>query len=196
MRVIAGSAGGRRLVAPPGTTTRPTSDRAKEALFSSLAAEVPAARVLDLYAGSGALGIEALSRGAEHATFVERDRRALRCLRTNLRVTGLHDAASVVATDVAAFCRATQPVPFDLVLCDPPYAEPTATVWALLGDLRAAGGLGAGTTVVVERDRRDPGLAGPVPGFLASRGQRPYGDTVLWVLHGLREVAGTSEEGG
>ncbi len=121
MRVIAGELGGRRLVAPSGTATRPTSDRVREATFNALesAGAVDGARVLDLFAGSGALGIEALSRGAEHVTFVERDRAALDALRTNLDTLGLGaDRARVVVGDASAYLDGR----YDLVLLDPPYA--------------------------------------------------------------------------
>src|SRR5918998_3417279 len=99
MRVIAGRWGGRRLQAPPGDATRPTSDRVREALFSILGARVDDARVLDLFAGSGALGIEALSRGAASATFVDHDPDALAAVRANLDGTGLADRATVVRAD-------------------------------------------------------------------------------------------------
>ena len=120
MRVIAGELRGRRLVAPPGTSTRPTSDRVREATFNALVSldAVDGATVLDGFAGSGALGIEALSRGAARCTFVERDRAALVALRTNLERCGLRaDRASVVTGDVHHVAGA-----WDLALLDPPYA--------------------------------------------------------------------------
>ena len=122
MRVIAGSAKGMRLgPVPPGV--RPVSDRAREGLFSSLAPRCRDARVLDLYAGTGALGIEALSRGAEHAVFVDRAYEASAAIRDNLDRTRLADRATVVTQDVAAFVAEHAPTagPFDLVLLDPPY---------------------------------------------------------------------------
>jgi len=118
VRVIAGIAKGRRLAAPPGSATRPTADRVKEALFSSLLPILGGASVLDLYAGSGALGIEALSRGAAHCTFIERDRTALRTLRDNLDALDLNDRARVVPGDAMVLCRGIEA---DLVLADPPY---------------------------------------------------------------------------
>jgi 16S rRNA (guanine966-N2)-methyltransferase len=121
MRVVAGELRGRRLQAPKGTTTRPTSDRVREATFNSLesAGWVEGATVLDLFAGSGALGIEALSRGAAHATFVERDRAALDALRANLGACRLGpDRATVVVGDAFAHLDG----PYDLALLDPPYA--------------------------------------------------------------------------
>lgn len=123
MRVVAGTCRGRRLVTPDGLDTRPTTDRVREATFNALHSlgAVRGARVLDLFAGSGALGIEALSRGAEHATFVEQDRRALAAVRTNLNALDLVSRATVVQADAIRFV-ADGPEPVDLVLLDPPYA--------------------------------------------------------------------------
>jgi len=124
MRVVAGDAGGRRLVSPEGTQTRPTSDRVRESIFNMLFSlgAIEGATVLDLYAGSGALGIEALSRGAEHCTFVERDREAIDCIEENLETLGYTGRSTVVATDVSHWLSAGRG-PFGLVLIDPPYAE-------------------------------------------------------------------------
>jgi len=176
VRVIAGSARGRRLVAPSGPGTRPTADRVKEALFSSLG-ELRDAVVLDLYAGSGALAIEALSRGAARAVLVEQDRRALEAIERNLAATGLAGAVEVVRADVARYCREPRGGPFDLVLVDAPYDEPQQALFACLADLAAAGALPEDALVVVERDRRadDP----DPPGWLARERARSYGDTVL-----------------
>jgi len=171
MRVIAGFAKGRRLLAPRGEGTRPMMDRAREGLFSSLGEKVAGTRVLDLYAGSGSLGLEALSRGAAEAVFVERSRAALAALRANLAAVGL--GGQVVAADVGAYLqRATGP--FDLVFVDPPYALPLASVESILGGL--AGLLAAGGTVVLHR-RAGEGL-GPLPG-LAVIDRRRYGDTEI-----------------
>lgn len=123
MRVVAGEWGGRRIDAPPGRDTRPTTDRVREAWMSALAGEIPGARVLDLFAGSGALGIEALSRGAEHATFVESAAPALRVLRTNLERLGAGERATVVRGDALRFATSLAPGEFDLVLADPPYGK-------------------------------------------------------------------------
>lgn len=148
MRVVAGQSRGRRLVAPEGSTTRPTSDRVREAVFNALVSldAIEGATVADLFAGTGALGIEALSRGAAHATFVERDRRALAALRANLDATGLADRASVVVGDVQRWVddEAAAGRGVDLVLADPPYAYEG---WAAL-----LGGIPA-DTVVIETDR-------------------------------------------
>lgn len=182
MRVIAGTARGRRLKAPPGAATRPTSDRVREALFSSLAAHVPGARVLDLYSGSGALGIEALSRGAASAVLVERDARAAAVIAANLERTGLDGGATVLRTTAASASEAPTDGPFDLVLVDPPYAEPLADVYGLLSSLRDAGGLAPGAWIVIERDKREAGLDAPPPPFLVLDRRREYGDTMLLYL--------------
>ena len=124
MRVVAGSARGRPLVAPPGDRTRPTTDRTREAIFNALWSRgaLDAAAVVDLFAGSGALGIEALSRGAAHVTFVDDDRAALRAVRRNLDACGLGDRATVVAARVERWLAGLMPgTRFDLAFCDPPY---------------------------------------------------------------------------
>ena len=201
MRVIAGTAKGRRLIAPRGRDVRPTSDRVREALFASLGERVAGARVLDLFAGTGALGIEALSRGAAEAVLVERDPRAAAAVAENLRRSGLADRARLLRQDAARFCRdprgfsrAARGVrgfspdeygQFDIVLVDPPYAEPTAAVHRLLADLMAAGGLAPGAVCVVERDRHDPDPDAPPPAGLALTRTASYGDTVLVYLEGL-----------
>ena len=126
MRVISGSAGGLRLVTPSGTETRPTSDRVKEALFSILesAGILPGARVLDIFAGSGALGIEALSRGAAYAVMVDKSRQATVAIKSNLLHTGLTDRATVFCQDIFKSVEGLlkQGDSFDLVMLDPPYA--------------------------------------------------------------------------
>lgn len=189
MRVIAGSAKGRRLKAPKGEGTRPTSDRVREALFASLGPAVVDAVVLDLWAGTGALAIEALSRGARRAVLVERDRRALAALRANLTGLSFDDRAQIVAGDVAEFARRPRGGPFTLVLADPPYATPLPHVWGVLRDLVAAGGLDAGAQISVERARAEsePDASPPAP--LALQATRSYGDTVLWRLR-VAEGAG------
>ena len=192
MRVIAGSAGGRRITAPRGDIARPTADRVREAMFSSLAPAVPGATVLDLFAGTGALGIEALSRGAAAATFVEHNDTVVATLRANLRTTGLDDRATVVRGDAAAFVSRPAAAPFSIVLCDPPYAYPLDDLIGLVATLDGAGGLAPNAVVVVERDRRDAALADPdalpdLRGLLALDRQRSYGDTVLLYLRTIRE---------
>lgn len=172
MRIIAGAARGRRLTAPRGAQVRPTADRVKEALFASLQPLLPGARVLDLFAGSGALGLEARSRGAASVTFVERDRAALTALRRNIEVVGLPDTV-VVAADVLRALRGPLPSsPFDLVLADPPYGlDPVPVLAGLVGHLAP------GAVVVLERAARQPP---PVwPAGLTPTGSRRYGDTLL-----------------
>ena len=121
MRVIAGEFGGRKLIAPEGLSTRPTTDKVRQAVFNSLTSMdvLDGATVIDLYAGSGALGIEALSRGAEFCTFVERDRNALRALRENVATLGIEDRTRIASTDVLAYVPGITGV--DLALIDPPY---------------------------------------------------------------------------
>jgi 16S rRNA (guanine966-N2)-methyltransferase len=173
MRIIAGTAKGRRLTGPPGLDTRPLTDRAKEALFSSLGARILDARVLDLYAGSGSLGLEALSRGAASAVFVERDRRALDALRRNIDLVGI--GGTVVASDVEVFLDRTS-VGFDVVFVDPPYRiddEATAAVMGSVAAVCAPGGL-------VILHRRRGGDVPATPEGLHLEGSRRYGDVELW----------------
>ncbi|MGZ6825900.1 MAG: 16S rRNA (guanine(966)-N(2))-methyltransferase RsmD [Mycobacteriales bacterium] len=171
-RIIAGSAGGRRLVVPPGSTTRPTADRAREGLFSSLQSltDLDGAAVLDLYAGSGALGLEALSRGAARATLVEDDPRALAAIRANAEALGL--AATVVDADVEAFL-AGPPSPYDVVVLDPPYDVDVDPVLAALVPWLAPDG-------VVACERRTRGPAPAVPAGLLPERSRRYGEATLW----------------
>jgi 16S rRNA (guanine966-N2)-methyltransferase len=138
MRVIAGEAKGRRLVAPVGSGTRPATDRIRETLFGILTPLLADANVLDLFAGAGTMGIEALSRGAAHATFVEHAPRAISAIRKNLETTGLTDRARVVRSDVLAYLAG--PVTADLVFCDPPFAD-IAMHGAVLARLAAPGRL-------------------------------------------------------
>ena len=177
MRVIAGRLGGRSLSAPRGLATRPTSDRVREALFSILG-DVTGAVVLDLYAGTGALGIEALSRGASRAVFVESARPAAAVLRQNLTALGLLGSGAVIAQPVErALDRVLAAGPFDLVLADPPYAL-VAEAAASLARLAAAGPrfLAPEGRVVLEHAGRD---APPeVTGLLAT-GTRSYGEASL-----------------
>lgn len=177
MRVIAGRAKGRRLVAPAGRGTRPTADRVKEALFSSLQPRLPGAHVLDLYAGSGALGIEALSRGASAAVFVERDRRALAALRRNLDTTGLADRATVLPVAVERALSEPLGPALDLAFLDPPYRVGAATLARTLARLVPV--LAPGARVCLEAGRSSPPPRWP-PDLLAGE-PRHYGDTVVHV---------------
>lgn len=174
-RLISGSAGGRRLATPPGRGTRPTSDRTREGLFSSLQAmlgDLSDVRFLDLFAGSGAVGLEAASRGAAAVTLVERDPKAARVIRANLAALGV-TGVDVVESSVGRFL-AVDPTPYDVVFVDPPYADPVAVVLVAL----SAGWLGAGAVVCVERASRDGALSWP-EGIDALRSRR-YGDATLW----------------
>lgn len=177
-RIIAGEVGGRRIEVPPGGT-RPTSDRVREALFSALDVDpgLVGAAVLDLCAGSGALGLEALSRGAVHALFVESDRRAAATLRRNVAALGLGDTAQVRAASVAAVLAAAAPRRYDLLLADPPYAVSNAEIAGWLRAAVAHGWLAEQATVVVERPARAGSFDWPEP--LRGRRDRRYGDTVL-----------------
>jgi 16S rRNA (guanine966-N2)-methyltransferase len=123
MRVIAGEAKGRTLVVPRGGGTRAATDRIRETLFAIIEPELEGAKVADLFAGAGSLGIEALSRGAARATFVERGAEALKVIRRNLESTGFSSRSEVVAANVIAYLDARPPGPFDVVFCDPPFAD-------------------------------------------------------------------------
>ena len=174
MRVIAGELGGRRLQAPRGRATRPTSDRVREALFAMLE-DLGGARVLDLYAGSGALGVEAISRGAAEAVFVERDGPALRSLRANLEALGLAaPRAQVRRGDALAALQSARrrKEKYDLIFIDPPYSQAGELGAPLSAALPAL--LEPAARVVVESDRRTPLLL-----ELALDRERRYGDTTL-----------------
>lgn len=176
MRISGGDARGIRLKVPPGT--RPTSERVRQAVFSSLAAALPEARVLDLYCGSGAYGLEALSRGAESCVFVDRDEAALKAARANAAAAGLADRCRFRRRDVAAYLKATaKEVPFDLVFVDPPYADESALASALAG-IRAA--TTAGSQVVVESRWTSKSAAEPAGYDLDA--DRRYGDTRVLVF--------------
>jgi 16S rRNA (guanine966-N2)-methyltransferase len=172
MRVVAGTHGGRRLQAPRGRETRPTSDRVRESLFAVLGDRVAGARVLDLFAGSGALGIEALSRGAAEATFVDSSPAAVRAVRANLEALGID--AEVVRADARAALRTARAAArqYDLVFLDPPYRRAEA-LGARLPELLPPV-LAAGALVVTESDRRTP-LELPIRAI----DERRYGDTLI-----------------
>ncbi len=213
MRIVAGVAGGSRLTVPRGRDTRPTSERVREALFAALVSDrggLAGDAVLDLFAGSGALGLEALSRGAATAVLVERDPTAAATARANIDALGL-PGASVVATAVARYlARAPVPAataataataiiapttaagrrgaPADIVFADPPYALPEPEVGAMLAAL-AGGWLRAGASIVVERAVRSPAPSWP-PGCEPGR-VRTYGDTAI---HPARWAGSDREE--
>ncbi|MEB3032623.1 16S rRNA (guanine(966)-N(2))-methyltransferase RsmD [[Mycobacterium] nativiensis] len=176
-RIVGGAAGGRRITVPP-RGTRPTTDRVREALFNVLAArlDLTGMTVLDLYAGSGALGLEALSRGAARALFVESDRRAAEVLAGNISALGLPGATLRRGT-VAAVLAAGAETPVDLVLADPPYDVAAADIDALPVLLAEGGWAGPGTVVVIERAASSPAVCWP-DGW-QSWPDRRYGDTRL-----------------
>jgi len=195
--VIAGEAGGRRLAVPDGRDTRPTSDRAREGLFSTIASmlgSLDGARVLDLYAGSGAVGLEALSRGAEHVLLVEHGARAARVIRKNIEAIGLPGA--VLAADRVERVLARGPAPagapdapaegqddtqggrYDVVFADPPYALADAEVSRVLSLLAGPGWLAPGALVIVERATRSGPLNWPAE-FVSAKSRR-YGEATFW----------------
>ncbi|MCM6773808.1 16S rRNA (guanine(966)-N(2))-methyltransferase RsmD [Nocardia sp. CDC159] len=176
-RIVAGIAGGRRLRVPPAGT-RPTSDRVREALFNLVAArlDLDGVRVLDLYAGSGALGLEALSRGASHALLVESDRKAAAVVRSNIADLGL-PGAELRQTAVASVLAGAPGDRYDLVFSDPPYALDTAEVAADLKALVGNGWLHEDALIVVERSARSPETPWP-PAFSPLKA-RVYGETRL-----------------
>ena len=182
-RVIGGTAGGRRLAVPRGTSTRPTSDRAREGLFSSVQSELGSLagkRVLDLYAGSGAVGLEALSRGAGHVLLVESDARTAAVIKANVAAIGI--AGATVVTDRAERLLgrppgATPADRYDLVFADPPYAVTAEAVTRVL-TLLAGGWLADGALVVVERATRSGVMEWP-PGYLPGKSRR-YGEATFW----------------
>ena len=181
-RIVAGSAGGRRISVPAGRATRPTSDRTREGLFSTLVAihgSIEGTAFLDLYAGSGAVGLEAASRGAGTALLVENNATAVRVIRSNVADLGL-PGVEVVAADVERFLTQQAPAtssrePFTIVFLDPPYAT---AVGPALASLVAGRWLAAGATVVVERASRDGAVDWPT-GITPERSRR-YGDSTLW----------------
>ncbi|GAA1761667.1 16S rRNA (guanine(966)-N(2))-methyltransferase RsmD [Streptomonospora arabica] len=180
-RIIAGAARGRRIAVPGGHGTRPTSDRAREALFASALSDLggfDGLRVLDLYAGSGAIGLEALSRGAEHALLVESDRRAVSTLRANIASLGLEGARVAAGRVRRVLEEGPRDGAYDLAVADPPYASGDAEVAAVLEGLRDHAWLHPAALVVVERASRSGDLAWP-EGYTPDRVRR-YGEAALW----------------
>ncbi|MGH7458761.1 MAG: 16S rRNA (guanine(966)-N(2))-methyltransferase RsmD [Longimicrobiaceae bacterium] len=168
IRVIAGEWGGRVLSVPPGRKTRPTPERVREAWMSVMASYLPGARVLDLFAGSGALGLEALSRGAASAVFVEESGPALKALRSNISALGAGELAAVVRGDALDFLEGVEPGAFDLALADPPYEL------GLAAELVRAFGQRPFARILAVEHRRNEELTAP-PGAA----QRRYGDTSI-----------------
>jgi 16S rRNA (guanine966-N2)-methyltransferase len=178
-RIVAGTAKGRRL-AVPARGTRPTSDRAREALFNTLAGlvDIDGARVLDLFAGSGAVGLEALSRGAAHATFVESDRKAADILTRNIATVGLPGAELLRCPVESFLLAATTAAPYRIIYADPPYALDETALSAVLGNLADPRWLEPDAVVVVERSAR--GEAPAWPSVIEPIKQKRYGEGVLW----------------
>ena len=185
-RIIAGSRGGQRIAMPPGDRTRPTTDRVREALFSAIAAwagtaAVPAAQSLDglafcdLYAGSGAVGLEAASRGASPVLLVERDPRIVQLSRRNAEALRL--PVDIVVASVEQALRKSPAQPFDVVFADPPYELDTPIVSAQIQQLMSNSWANEGSLIVVERSRRSPSLVWP--DVAAKRWTRAYGETIL-----------------
>lgn len=181
-RIVAGEAGGRRLAVPAGRGTRPTADRTREGLFATVLAlrgTLAGARVLDLYAGSGAVGLEALSRGAADVLLVESDPRAARVIRGNIEALRLPGAELVTGRVEHVLARGPGDHPArDLVFADPPYAAPDAELQRVLAALRDRGWLAPEALVVVERSTRSGPLTWP-DGYAADR-SRGYGEATLW----------------
>jgi 16S rRNA (guanine966-N2)-methyltransferase len=187
-RIIAGAARGRRLAVPGGTRTRPTSDRAREGLFATVTAlhgPLTGAGVLDLYAGSGAIGLEALSRGATRVVLVESDPAAARVIRANLAAVGLPGAQLIVGRVATVLRREPVGPAFDVVLADPPYAAGEQEITQMLTALQAGCWLASGALVAVERASRSGPVAWPAS-YTPDRSRR-YGEATVW--YGL--AAGT-----
>jgi len=179
-RIVAGTLGGRRIAAPAGRDTRPTSDRVREALFSTLDSltELAGCRFLDLYAGSGAAGLEAASRGARSVLLVESDARAARAIAGNIAALDLASICQLRTGKVASVLAGGTDEPYDVAFADPPYGLAGAEVTATLAALVEYGWLAGAAVVVVERSSRDPEPAWP-PGLVSDRGRR-YGESTLW----------------
>jgi 16S rRNA (guanine966-N2)-methyltransferase len=197
-RIIAGRAGGRRLAVPPGQSTRPTSDRAREGLFGTVTAirgGLEGAAVLDLYAGSGAVGLESLSRGAADVLLVESDARAARVIRENIATVGLPGARLQADRVERALARGPDGAPpRDFVFADPPYAAGNDELERLLAALLAHAWLVPGALVAIERGTRSGPLAWPA-GYRSDRCRR-YGEATLWYgLAAGAEPAGSPETG-
>jgi 16S rRNA (guanine966-N2)-methyltransferase len=177
MRIVGGRWGGRVLRAPHGAATRPTSDKVREAIFNILP-DVEGMQVLDMFAGSGALGIEALSRGAGHATFIDSAKPALAVVRQNLKDLGLEDRATVLAGDAVTLGARHEPAsPWQLVFVDPPYRSDLA-----VRAVQTLAHLAPDAVIVIEHDRRN---APPdALGSLLRTDQRRYGDTLVSFYRG------------
>lgn len=193
-RIIGGTAGGRRLSTPRGAQTRPTSDRVREALFSAIESwcgSLSGLRFLDLYAGSGAVGLEAWSRGAGVVTLIESDRRTAGLISDNARTLGFHKA-NVIAAAVGSALATPPAAPYDIVFLDPPYPLDDHSVAADLAALAKNDWLVPGALVVVERSSRSPEPMWP-SGFAETR-SRKYGETTVWYGHAPSDDTGLPPE--
>jgi 16S rRNA (guanine966-N2)-methyltransferase len=181
-RIVAGTLGGRRISAPAGRDTRPTSDRVREALFSTLESltTLEGCRFADLYAGSGAVGLEAASRGASAVLLVEADPRAARTVRANIAALGLAQRCELIVSRIPAVLATAPTRPFDVVFADPPYALGEPDIAELLRAVVARPWLAPGAVIVLERSARSPEPA-RVDGVTPERGRR-YGESMLWYL--------------
>ena len=193
---MAGVYGGRRLTTLAGPHTRPTADRVREALFSSLASEhggdLEGLRFADLYAGSGAIGLEALSRGAAYALLVDSDPKAARVVRANIGALGVQAQAELSTAKVTAAVAGPPPGgPFDIVFADPPYAVGEDELKAVLDGLAGQGWLADGALVVIERARRSP--EPPWVHHITGERSRRYGETTLWYGRADRGVNAAAE---
>ncbi len=191
-RIIAGVAGGRRIAVPPGRSTRPTSDRTREGMFAAILSELgdlAGAAVLDLFAGSGAVGLEALSRGATHVTLIESDPAAVKTIRENVTSLGLAGASVIAGRAERVLAAGPGPArPAGLAFADPPYGLAETDLSRILGLLATGDWLAPGALVIVERSAR----SGPVPwpaGYQPLRSRR-YGETTLWYGHASTETTG------
>jgi 16S rRNA (guanine966-N2)-methyltransferase len=194
-RIIGGHAGGRRIHTPVGQHTRPTTDRVREALFSAIESwcgSLQGLRFLDLYAGSGAVGLEAWSRGAGVVSLVESDRRTARLIYENAKLLGF-SRVHVMTNSVTAALSRPPSAPYDVVFMDPPYHFDDAVLGEELGQLSGQDWLVPGALVVVERSSRSPEPAWPA-GFTDTRG-RKYGETTLWYGHAAGERPGDPSRG-
>ena len=176
MRVISGSARGVRLKTPTGQSTRPTADRVKEAMFSILQFELPGAKVLDLFGGTGQLGIEAVSRGAKSAVFVDQNEQACRLIRENLKLAKMEQESKVVRSDYLSFLKTTKEK-FDIILLDPPYAEVfLENALKLISEIDILQSNG----IIVAECPIGKVLPGEYPGFARSKDYK-YGNTILTI---------------
>jgi 16S rRNA (guanine966-N2)-methyltransferase len=180
MRIISGTSRGRRLARPKSQAIRPTSDRVKESIFNLLGNEVEGKVVLDLFAGTGSLGIEALSRGAKKALFVEKGRQALRLIQINLAQAGMEDRSEILPKDVnrALGILHQRGESFDLILMDPPYEK--GLIQRTLLKLHSHRIYHKDSILIVEHDRREP-IPEKVEGWTLVR-QRKIGDTLISFL--------------